>query len=101
MCHFASEYMDIGAAHRHLDSIPRWKRCELPVFQDIVDSRFDKYVHAFFLDKFDLRAAIREFRYLPSERKEVEFSAKRRLDQMKHSLHVLTPVFKRFSVYLK
>lgn len=99
MCNFVTEYMDIGAAHRHLDSISRWKTCELPVFQDMVDSRSDKYVHAF-LDKFDLRGATRECRYLPSERKDVEFSAKRRLDQMKHSLHVLTPVFKRFSAYL-
>lgn len=37
---------------------------------------------------------------LPSEGEDVDFSAKRRLDQMKHCFRVLTTVFKRFSVYI-
>lgn len=86
--------------YRHLDSIPVWKRDELPAFQDMADSRFDKCIHTM-LDKFHIRVATRELQFAPCNHHGIEFSARRRLDQMERSLWVLTPVFTRFSVHVK
>lgn len=91
-----NDHMFTSSAYFHLEKIPMWKRNELPVFEDMVDKRFDQKVHLF-LDAFDFLSATNEFRDLPSYRQGVEFSSKRRLERMKRAFQVLTPAFKRFS----
>lgn len=90
--------MMVDHASIHINKIPGWQRSKFPTFQDIVEKRFEDQVHRE-LDEFDFASASWDLKTCADIR-QVECSAKRRFDQMKHSLRVLTPVFKRLSAYL-